>query len=397
MTTGKITARSVENMRPGETLWDEMVKGFGVRRQRKVAVYVFKCRVSGRQRFVTIGRHGAPWTSVSARDEARRLAGTPAVAKPEASSQVTFRSFSAIYMDRYAAAHKKPRSLAEDRRNLDLHILPVLGKVPLAAVTRDQVSSFHTGRRSQSANANRCLALISHIFTMAEKWGITPPGTNLCRGLTRYRETARERYLSAEELSRLGSVLAAAQNRADEDWRAICVLRLLIYTGARLSEILTLQWGFINWETGFARLPDSKIGARTLTLPGPALEVLRQVQHDHSGSSPFVFPGKRKGTWFTGIQKPWQKLRRDAGLEDVRIHDLRHSFASLAVANGESLYLVGHVLGHQRAITTQRYAHVAITPMLDVANRTAGHLARLLEKGRAKPMLDGRAPERSSS
>lgn len=282
-------------------------------------------------------------------------------------------------MDRYASAHKKPRSLAEDRRNLDLHILPVLGKLPLEGVTRDLVSSFHAGRRSQPANANRCIALISHIFTMAEKWGGIPPGANPCRGLSRYREKARERYLSADELARLGRVLIAAQSHPDEDWRAVSALRLLIYTGARLSEILTLQWRFINWEGGFARLPDSKTGARTLTLPDPALKILRQVQHDHPQSSPFVFPGKKKDSWFTGIQKPWQRLRREAGLEDVRIHDLRHSFASMAVANGESLYLVGHVLGHRRAITTQRYAHVAVTPMLDVANRTAEHLVGLLE------------------
>jgi integrase len=214
---------------------------------------------------------------------------------------------------------------------------------------------------------------------MAEKWGITPAGTNPCRGLDRYREVPRERYMSAEELARLGKVLTATEGRPDEDWRSTTALRLLLYTGARLSEILTLEWRFINWDAGFARLPDSKTGARTLTLPRPALDILRRVQHDHSGSSPFVFPGKRKGTWFTGIQKPWQRFRRDANLEDVRIHDLRHSFASLAVANGESLYLVGHVLGHRHAITTQRYAHVAVAPMLDVANRTAGRLARLLE------------------
>ena len=211
----------------------------------------------------------------------------------------------------------------------------------LRASLREVLSRFHGDRRSAPANANRCLALVSHIFTMAEKWGMTAPGTNPCRGLTRYREVARERYLSADELARLGGVLAAAQKRPDEDWRAVSALCLLLFTGARLSEVLTLEWRFINWEAGFARLPDSKTGARTLTLPDPALQLLRQVQHDHPDSSPFVFPGKRKGTWFTGIQKPWQKLRRDAGLEDVRIHDLRHSFASLAVANGESLYLVG--------------------------------------------------------
>ena len=376
MGTGKITIQAVEGLEPGETLWDETVKGFGVRRQRNAAVYVFKHREGGRQRFVTIGHHGSPWTPASARDQARRLAeGRPDIAAKE--SRVTFLAFSETYMDQHASAHKKVRSLAEDRRNLDLHILPVMGRLPLTGITRDVVSSFHAGRRSQPANANRCLALISHIFTMAEKWGATAPGTNPCRGVARYRELPRERYLSETELGRLGRVLT--QNRSGQDWRAVSVVRLLLYTGARLSEILTLQWRFINWEAGYARLPDSKTGARTLTLPAPALQLLRQVQHDHPGSSsPFVFPGKKKGTWFTGIQKPWQRLRRDAQLEDVRIHDLRHSFASLAVANGESLYLVGHVLGHRRAITAQRYAHVAVGPMLDVANRTAGHLTRLL-------------------
>lgn len=376
MATGRITDAAVGALNPGQTLWDTSVKGFGVRRQRKAAVYVFKHRQDGRQRFVTIGRHGAPWTPASAREHAKRLAGAfPAPSSPPGG--LTLNDLGKVYVGRHAAVHKKPRSLAEDRRNLELHILPALGDLPLADVTRDVLSRFHAARRAQPANANRCLALISHMFTMAERWGITPPGTNPCRGLTRYREAPRERYLSEEEIARLGKVLT--QQACRHDWRAIAALQLLLYTGARLSEVLTLQWRFINWEGGYARLPDTKTGARTLTLPSPALELLGRIRHDHPGSSPFVFPGKRSGTWYTGIQKPWQQLRRDAGLEDVRIHDLRHSFASLAVANGESLYLVGHVLGHRRAVTTQRYAHVAVTPMLDVANRTAGHLSRLLE------------------
>jgi integrase len=379
MPIGKITLRNVEALQSGQTLWDEAVKGFGVRRQRSAAVYVFKHREHGRQRFLTIGRHGAPWTPASARVEARRLAGEPQSGSSLAGGQLSFEAMANIYLERHGTLHKKPRSVAEDRRNLDLHILPVLDNLPLEAVTREVVSRFHADQKKHPSNGNRCLALISHIFTMAERWGMTPPGDNPCRGLKRYREQPRERYLTAEELGRLGRVLGAADSEHDEDWRAITALRLLLYTGARLSEILTLEWRFINWEAGFARLPDSKTGARTLTLPHPALELLRRVRHDHPQSSAFVFPGMRKGTWFTGIQKPWQKFRRDAKLEDVRIHDLRHSFASLAVANGESLYLVGHVLGHRRAITTQRYAHVAVAPMLDVANRTAGHLVRLLE------------------
>jgi len=379
MSVGKITQQAVEALTPGQTLWDTSVKGFGVRRQRSAVVYVFKDRQRGRQRFVTIGKHGSPWTPVSAREEARRLAATPPSDDRPAGGDMPFSALARMYVDRHARLHKKPRSLAEDLRNLDRHILPALGGLPVHDVTRAVMSSFHAARHAQPANANRCLALVSHIFTMAERWDIVPPGTNPCRGAKRYEEAPRERYLSEEELQRLGRALKAAQGRPENDWRAITAFQLLLMTGARLSEILTLEWRFIDWSGGFARLPDAKAGPRTLTLPDHALALLNSVRDEHGGAGRFVFPGKRPGTSFTGIQKPWQRLRRDAGIEDVRIHDLRHSFASVAVARGESLYLVGHVLGHRRAITTQRYAHVAVTPMLEVANRTADHLTRLLQ------------------
>jgi integrase len=379
MSIAKITVEAVEALKQGETLWDTSVKGFGARRQRHAAVYVFKNRQKGQQRFVTIGRHGAPWTPSTAREEARRLAGTPVAGTGQDGVGVSFGELARTYLDRHSALHKKPRSFIEDQRNLEQHILPVLGDLPVAGVTREVVSRFHAGRRSRPANANRCLAVISHIFTMAERWGITPAGTNPCRGIERYRELPRERYLSEDEFRRLGEALRAAGSEPGRDWRAIAVLQLLLVTGARLSEILTLEWRFIEWQQGFARLPDSKTGPRTLILPRHAMDVLKRVRDEHGSQSRFVFPGKRKNTWFTGIQKPWQILRRDAELEDVRIHDLRHSFASLAVAKGESLYLVGHVLGHRRATTTQRYAHVAVAPVLDVADRTADHLIRLLE------------------
>jgi integrase len=157
------------------------------------------------------------------------------------------------------------------------------------------------------------------------------------------------------------------------------------YTGARLSEILALQWGWIHWEGGFARLPDSKTGAKTVPLPQPALDVLRTISERHGRSSAYVFPGKRAGTYFTGIQKPWQRIRLKAGLADVRIHDLRHCFASTAVAHGESLYLVGAVLGHRTVATTKRYAHLAMQPILDSANRTSSRLAALMETSNLQP------------
>jgi integrase len=374
---------------PGQTIWDSDVKGFGARRQRRAAVYVLKYRDrTGRQCFLTLGRHGLPWTPETARTKARqhlaslvdRHSGPDDAAAP--SSSPTLEEFSRVYLERYALPHKKPRSVAEDRRNLELHILPVLGVKRLAEISAAEVAHFHTLRGECPSNANRCLALLSHIFSIGAKWEAIPAGTNPCRGIRRFREHNRERFISADEVVSLGKALAEADRASgssSEDWRAVNILRLLVYTGARLSEILTLQWGWIHWESGFARLPDSKTGTKTVPLPQPALDVLKRISEEHGRQIKFVFPGKRAGTYFTGIQKPWQRIRQRAGLPDVRLHDLRHCFASTAVAHGESLYLVGAVLGHRTASTTQRYAHLAMQPILDSANRTSGRLAALMQ------------------
>jgi integrase len=385
----RISLKAIAELASGQTIWDADVKGFGVRCQRRAAVYVLKYRdQNGHQHFLTIGRHGAPWTPDTARKEARRRlhalteSRTAGGTFADPSNSPTLEAFSKTYLESYARLHKKPRSVAEDRRNLDLHILPALGAKGLAEITAADIARFHTSRGTCPSNANRCLALLSHIFSIGAKWGAIPTGINPCRGIKRFRESIRERFLSAEEVVALGRALAevdGATGDAREDWRAVNILRLLIYTGARLSEILTLQWGWIHWDEGFARLPDSKTGTKTVPLPQPALHVLRKVSDEHGRQSKFVFPGARTGTHFTGIQKPWQRIRLKAGLPDVRIHDLRHCFASTAVAHGESLYLVGAVLGHRTTSTTQRYAHLALQPILDSAHRTSNRLAALMQ------------------
>jgi integrase len=377
-----ITLRSVARLGKGQTIWDVSVKGFGVRKQRQAAVYVFKYRDrSGRQRFKTIGHHGHPWTPESARAEAKQYAAMLLRSAPQtgAASSPTLREFSEVYVERYAALHKKPRTLIEDRRNLELHILPMLGQKSLADITPADVARFHASRSEWPANANRCLALLSHVLTTAAKWGAISAGVNPCRGIKRYREEMRERFLSTDEISRLGKALADAESAGAQDWRPINALRLLIYTGARLSEVLTLQWGWIHWEHGFARLPDSKTGTKNLPLPEPALKVLHEISQQHGRQSRYVFPGKRKDSHFNSIQKPWQRIRLKAHLPDVRIHDLRHCFASMAVSHGESLYLVGAVLGHRATSTTQRYAHLSMQPILDSANRVSTRIAALMQ------------------
>lgn len=348
---------------------------------------MLKYRFQGRQRFYTIGKHGAPWTPDTARTEALRLLGSiasheaprdPSAERDFIRAQPTFAEFSEQYLTQYAEPHKKPRTVSEDRRNLRLHVVPSLGHLRLGDITRSDVARFHASRRKFPANANRCLATLSHMFTIAESWGLRAEDSNPCRKIKRYAEFARERSLSPHELERLGCALTASQANPEtsEDWRAIACFKLLLFTGARLSEILTLRWEWIDWSRGIARLPDSKTGRKNLVLPTPAMDLL--ISLPTRAASGYALPGIRADSHFVGIQKPWQRLRKLARLEDVRLHDLRHAFASVAVSAGDSLYTVGAILGHRQPSTTQRYAHLSVDPVRAVADKTAIRIAGLL-------------------
>jgi integrase len=213
------------------------------------------------------------------------------------------------------------------------------------------------------------LAVLSVLFTFAERIGERPDGSNPCRHVERFPQRTRERFLSTEELTRLGSSLAAYRGPAYH----VAVIKLLIFTGARLGEILGLQWAWIGMEKGEARLPDSKTGAKTIHLPPPALEVLAGLPRIEG--EPHVL-GAKRGTTF--IEKPWRAIRKEAGLDDVRLHDLRHSFASVAAAGGMSLPIIGKMLGHTQPATTARYAHLASNPVKAAAATVASRIERAL-------------------
>jgi integrase len=395
MPVKRVTKAVVDRIPNSGVVWDADVRGFGVRRQRRDASYVLKVRVGTRQRFLTIGRHGAPWTPETARKEARRLLGEIAAGRDPADARAArkrcpnFNEFADRYLSEHVQVSKKPRSAPEDRRNLARHILPAFGRRLITEVTSADIAKFQASKSARPIAANRCLSLLSHMFNMAERWGLRPPRSNPCEHVTKYPELARERMLSPEELARLGSALTKAsagypsalnfarppfQRRSPEDWRAIAMIKLLIFTGARLSEILGLRWDQVDLRRGIARLSESKTGSKTIYLTEPAVEVLRALAR--FDNSRFVLPGDRDATHYSGIQKAWQRIRSLAGLQDVRLHDLRHTHASDAVAAGESLYIVGKILGHTNAATTQRYSHLAEDPIRDAANRTAARLAK---------------------
>jgi len=390
----RITLRTVERLQPGELVWDTAVRGFGIRCQRKSKVYVLKVTIAGRQRWFSIGEHGAPWTPETARQQAQVIwgkirSGENLVGIRDARrDRATISDLCVRYLQEHAREHKKASSAHMDERNVENHIRPLLGDAYADEITRADIDRFKrairegkTRKGSQTVRggavvrggpivANRCLALLSKMLNLAEVWGVRPENSNPVRHIEKYKEGRRERYLTAEEFARLGDALAAAAAGGKESPFAVAAIRLLILTGARLGEVLALRWGYVFLEEGILKLPDSKTGRKTVWLNPPAIEVLSNLPR--VAGNDFVIVGDRAGSHLVNIHKAWKRICHQAGLADFRIHDLRHSYASVAVGAGVGLYLTGKILGHLRHSTTERYAHLADDPVRE-ANKLIGN------------------------
>jgi integrase len=378
---GKITKRAVDALRSENgaevVLWDTELKGFGVRAQRggaKSYILHYRCGV-GRNapiRKLTIGRHGSPWTPEMARSEAKCLLGAiengadPAADKSARKEAATIADLAGRYIAEHVDAKRKHSTAIEYRRLLDKIILPELGKRKVGDITRADVAKLHHANRAGPYQANRIVAILSKMFNLAERWGLRPDGSNPCRHVEKFPERKRERMLSPAELARLGDALAAY----DGSPYVIAAVKVLVFTGARLGEVLGLRWEWIDFERGEVRLPDSKTGAKTLHLPPPALTVLAELPR--LDSNPYVIAGRKKGAALVNLEKPWRVIRAAAGLDDVRLHDLRHAFASVAASSGMGLPIIGKILGHTQAATTARYAHLASDPVKAAAATVAG-------------------------
>ena len=284
------------------------------------------------------------------------------------------------FIEEHVNVHLKPRTADGYKRNLNKFILPMIGKLKITEVTRADIAAFHHSRRNSPYEANRSLEIISKMFNLAEMWGLRPDGTNPRRHIKKYPERKRERYLTPEETKRLGIVLKEMEAEGVESHSAVNCIKLLLMTGCRLSEIQTLQWNFIDWDASVIRLPDSKTGARMIYAGEHVMELLQtiQVHPDTPRDNPYVIYGTIEGAHLTDMQKPWRRIRKRAGIEDVRIHDLRHSFASYAVSQGMSLPMIGKLLGHTQVQTTARYAHLMSDTIKEAAGQVSGSIAGLV-------------------
>ena len=326
----RITKRSVDAVKADDTdtvYWDGELTGFGLRVRRSGRkVYVVQTRVDGKLRWYTIG---APGVVSADRARARALeilalakkGIDPRDTKAKREAEPSVAELTARFLKEYVPDHCKPSTQQEYCRSVKLFIDPVIGEMRVSEVQRKDIAALHHGLRDKPYQANRTLGVLSKLFNLAEVWGWRQDGSNPCRHVKRYKEHQRERFLSEEEVARLGEVLREAE---DEMPSAVAAFRLLLLTGCRMSEIRDLQWENVKGDC--IELPDAKTGGRVVPIGPEARAVLSAIPREDD--NPWVIAGKLPGTHLTDLQRPWRRIRKRADLEDVRIHDLRHSCAT---------------------------------------------------------------------
>ncbi len=375
----RLTGRTVETLsvESGDrVVWDAELPGFGIRvyaSGRKLWCVQSRGPGGGSPKRVALGLCGKVTP-----EEARRRAGLvidrikqgldpePPVSPPTVADLAT------RYMDAHVRVNCRPKTVETFERLLRLYILPELGSLPLEEVDRLQVAALHRKLSDKPYQANAAIDVLARMFRLAGAWGMTSARRNPCRSIRRYREVRRERFLAPEEYRRLGRVLNEVEADGSVFPPALAAIRLLLLTGCRRNEVVTLKWDDVDRRAGELRLRDGKTGWRSVPLTPAVEHVLSSIPRLRG--NPWVIAGRRKGDRLKSLDEIWADLRTRAGLEDVRLHDCRHSYASRALALGEGLSMIGALLGHARVATTARYTHLARDSEKASAARVGGSI-----------------------
>ena len=342
--------------------YDTEVKGFGARTTAAGAKsFVLNYRADGRERRITIGSF-PDWGVAAAREQAKSLKRRIDVGEDPMADRHAERIAPTIesLAERYLAEHatrKRARSAAEDVSLLRQLILPKLGKLRVAAVRRPEIEAFHREiTKATPTRANRALSLLTTMFNLAIGWEIRTD--NPCKGISKNQEEKRERYLTGAELERVMGALASHPHQSSAN-----VIRLLLLTGARRGEVLGATWDQFDLQTGVWVKPAATTKQNKLhrvPLSAPARQLLSEMHAKSDG--PALFPGRRGNDRQTDLKRFWASICKTAGVHGVRVHDLRHSYASYLASAGLSLPVIGALLGHSSPMTTQRYAHLLDDP-----------------------------------
>lgn len=417
MAVRHLTKRVVDALKPAASdlfTWDDEVRGFGLKiTPTGRRVYVAQYRPAGGRRSttkrVTLGEHGTitpEQARILAKQQLARVTQghDPAAERRAARAGSTVREFGEIYLAD-VRIRRKPRTAAEYARLWEKHVLPALGSKPVATVSTIEVRRVHRSLHKTPYVANRVVALLGSFFTFAEKEGVRSPHDNPAHRIELYPEEGRERFLTAQEFARLGDALTRAERsglppapkhqlhsknptaakHTPKNARvpipanpfAVAAIRLLALTGCRENEILSLRWDAVDLERGYLRLADTKAGKSNRPLGEPAAAIVRTLPR--LNDSPYVIPGAKPNAHLREIRRVWYAVRHAADLKELRLHDLRHAFASVPASSGESMLVIQHLLGHVRIGTTERYAHLGADPVKRAADRAAGEIASWMQ------------------
>lgn len=436
MPTIKISKRTVATIAAPEkpvTYYDDILRGFGL-----------IVRPGGSRSWIVEFRPGAGGRGVAKRrlvigdaasmtpDEARAVAkgmlarvnlgADPAAERSEARAALTVKEVAEKWLAEHVVPKRKPATVKSYRGILSTHLLPAMGGKRAVSITRQDMSRLHSsiagkalitskaamsprparGARGGPIIANRTLTIAKAMWAWALGLELLPAGSiNPASGVESFREKGRERYLSSEEMSRLGDALILAgkdglpwvvdESRANAkhipkevnrrtvyDPHSIAAIRLMLLTGARVQEILRLEWDQVDFERGMLNLPDSKTGRKTIVLGAASLDVLDSLPRLGRYVIASSSAGMANECPRADINRLWNAIRTAAGLKGFRLHDLRHTNASVGAGQGLSLHMIGQLLGHSQPSTTKRYAHLAAAPQRRAADLIGGQVAEAL-------------------
>jgi len=410
MNAVKLTKRIVDGSLPRAlryTIFDSAIPGFGLRvypSGEKSWVFEYRPGEGGRRvskKRITIGRV-SDFTPEGARKVADGLRSAVKTGKDPQGDRArqreapTLSEIACSFLTDHVGAKRKASTKSHYEDVINRLVLPKLGNLKAKDVTRAEIARLHLANSATPFQANRILAIVGSMYAFAGKHGLVPEGISPTRGIERFKEESRERFLSADELERLGIAIRVAETIGvpwilDENKKskhvpktkretaigehAAAALRLLIFTGARLREILHLKWEHVDLERGLLLLPDSKTGKKTIVLNAPAMAILSNLGR----VGQYVIAGESAGTEAekprADLKRPWAVVVRHAQLDGLRLHDLRHNFAAFGAGGGMGLPIIGKLLGHSQPQTTARYAHLDADPLRRASDRIGSGLA----------------------
>ncbi len=383
MPTLRITRKSLDALKPPggpapEYHFDDTLTGFAVRvSPRGVKAFLVQGYAAGKLYRRPLGRYPnvAP---EKARSRARAI--LEAMAGGQAPESLKDRVLVKDALDEWLKVHVdhklKPRTREDYRKIVDQVLKPALGAEAVAAVERAAVAKIHHDRHGTPRRANYILAVCRSFFSYCEDAGHRPRDTNPARRIRAFPERRRERFLSDGELGTASAAIGALEVEGGLSIYAAAALRLCLLTGARQGEIRTLKWSEVDLARRLLMLEDSKTGRRSIYLSEPACQILRDLPPIEGNA--YVIAGDVEGEPYKNLTRAWIKVRNRAGLPDVRLHDLRHTFASVGAAESLSLPMIGRLLGHRVPATTARYAHLAADPVTQANERVGARLAAVM-------------------